>query len=249
MPHPHGAHPNVPPPNAQPGPALGILTRAPHPGTTKTRLARVIGNDAAAALATAMLQDTVQALHSHDWRTALFVEPGPALDAVRTLTGHPDALPQTAGDIGRRMQSAAATLFDDEHRPVVLVGTDIPALRATAIHDALRALAHNDADVVFGPAHDGGYYLIGLNQLRPGREARLFHHTIAWSTDHVLARSEAVAAAAGLRAVRIETLTDIDTAADLADLRARLNTPGDHGPAAGPRTRALAMAIDLPADD
>ena len=249
MPHPRAAHPNGSPPNAQPGPALGILTRAPQPGTTKTRLARIIGDDAAAALATAMLQDTVQALQSHDWRTVLFVEPGPAMDAVRTLTGHPDALPQTTGDIGRRMQSAAAALFNAGHRPVVLVGTDIPALSATAIHDALRALAHSDADVVFGPAHDGGYYLIGLNQLRPGHEARLFRHTIAWSTDQVLSRSEAVAEAASLRHVRIETLTDIDTAADLADLRARLNAPGDRSRPAGPRTRALAKTIVLPPDD
>jgi hypothetical protein len=217
-----------------PGPAVGILTRAPAPGRTKTRLARTIGDAAAVALATAMLQDTVEAVRDGPWRTALFVEPGEALGAVRSLTGHADALPQATGDIGARMRAAATALFAAGRAPVVLVGTDIPALGAAQVEAALDALA-DGSDVVFGSAADGGYYLLGLRRLRDDREGALFDPSIPWGGPDVLARSEAAAADARLRRARIETLHDIDTAADLADLRMRIGAAG----VAGPRTTVI----------
>ena len=221
-----------------PGPAVGILTRAPAPGRTKTRLARTIGDAAAVSLATAMLQDAVEALRAGPWRTVVFVEPGGAVDAVRSLTGHADALPQGAGDIGARMRAAGSALFDTGRAPVVLVGTDIPALGAAQVEAALDALAAG-SDVVFGPAADGGYYLLALRRLRDDREAALFTPAIPWGGPEVLARSEAAADAAGLRRARIETLRDIDTADDLADLRLRIGEAG----VAGPRTTSVVRSL------
>ena len=110
---------------------------------------------------------------------------------------------------------------------------------------ALGALgARPAADVVFGPAADGGYYLVGLRRMRDDREATLFDPSIPWGGPDVLARSQAAAAAAGLRSARVETLHDIDTAADLTHLRARLDGAGDSR-VAGRRTtggRAVARA-------
>lgn len=234
-----------------PTPAVGILTRAPAPGRAKTRLARTIGNAAAAELAAAMLHDTLAAVAPGPWRTALFVEPAGAVAELQVLTGHDDALPQAPGDLGARMQGAAATLLAAGHAPAILVGTDIPQLGvadsgAALVGEAIATL--RDADLVFGPAADGGYYLIGLNALRPGREPALFRPTIAWSSEHVLAQSQAIAAQVALRSRRLRTLSDIDTAADLASLRARLLAADDPGRVAGPRTRALVTTIDLPAD-
>ena len=223
-----------------PGPAVGILTRAPAPGRTKTRLARTIGDAAAVALATAMLRDTVEAIAAGPWRTVVFVEPAGAADAVRALTGHADVLPQAPGDIGARMRAAAAALFAAGAGPVTLVGSDIPALRASQVERALGALGPRPAaDVVFGPAADGGYYLVGLRRLRDDREATLFDPSIPWGGPDVLARSEAAAAAAGLRSARVETLHDIDTAGDLEDLRQRISEAG----VAGPRTTAMVRSL------
>ncbi|MDE2754537.1 MAG: TIGR04282 family arsenosugar biosynthesis glycosyltransferase [Gemmatimonadota bacterium] len=221
-----------------PRPAVGILTRAPAPGRTKTRLARTIGAAAAVSLATAMLQDAVEAVRAGPWRTVVFVEPGAEVDAVRSLASHADALPQGEGDIGARMRAAAMALFGAGRGPVVLVGTDIPSLGAAQVEAALDALAAGP-DVVFGPAADGGYYLLGLRRLRDDREGALFSAAIPWGGPDVLARSEAAAASAGLRAARIEMLRDIDTAADLEDLRLRIGEAG----VAGPRTTAVVRSL------
>ncbi len=226
-----------------PGPAVGILTRAPAPGRTKTRLARTIGDAATVALATAMLRDTVEAIAAGPWRTVVFVEPAGAVDAVRALTGHADVLPQAPGDIGARMRAAAAALLAAGAGPVTLVGSDIPALGASQVERALGALgARPAADVVFGPAADGGYYLVGLRRLRDDREATLFDPSIPWGGPDVLARSEAAAAAAGLRSARVETLRDIDTAADLEDLRLRIGEAGDSR-VAGPRATSVVRSL------
>ena len=227
-----------------PGPAVGILTRAPAPGRTKTRLARTIGDAAAVALATAMLRDTVEAIAAGPWRTVVFVEPAGGADAVRALTGHDDILPQAPGDIGARMRAAAAALLAAGAGPVTLVGTDIPALRVSQVERALAALgARPAADVVFGPAADGGYYLVALRRLRDDREATLFDPSIPWGGPDVLARSQAAAAAAGLRSARVETLHDIDTADDLADLRARIGRAAPGARVAGRRTTSVVRSL------
>ena len=96
---------------------------------------------------------------------------------------------------------------------------------------------------MFGPAADGGYYLVGLRRLRDDREATLFDPSIPWGGPDVLARSEAAAAAAGLRSARVETLHDIDTAADLVDLRARLDRTAPGARVAGRRTASVVRSL------
>ena len=236
---------------ASKGPAVGILTRAPQPGRTKTRLAAVIGDLAAADLATAMLQDTVEAVSGGSWHTALFVEPPQAIERIGRLLGprRPDLRAQSPGDIGARMHHAAATLLQEGWGPVVLVGSDIPGLGRTQITAALSALSEPHSptkpDAVFGPADDGGYFLVALRHLREGREADLFGTTIPWGTSAVLARSQAAAARAGLRIELLDAQNDIDTVADLVSLRARLVTPDTNVRLSGPRTQAVVARLDL----
>ena len=160
------------------------------------------------------------------------------MDAVRALTGHDDVLPQAPGDIGARMRAAAAALFADRAG----AGDAGRDRHPRAARGAGRAGAGGRwaprpaADVVFGPAADGGYYLVALRRLRDDREATLFAASIPWGGPAVLARSQAAAAAAGLRSARVETLHDIDTAADLTDLRARLDGAAPGARVAGRRT-------------
>lgn len=109
---------------------------------------------------------------------------------------------------------------------VVVVGSDIPALGPSQIDAALRALTSND--LVFGPARDGGYYLLGAADGFAAEFLPLFDDAaIPWSTDAVLSASLAVAAAERWRVGTIEPLTDVDTAADIGSLRAELDMEPD----------------------
>ena len=94
--------------------------------------------------------------------------------------------------------------------PVVIIGADIPGVTRTDIDAAFRALG--DADAVFGPAEDGGYWLIGLARGRRTAPAGLFNN-VRWSTVHALADTKASLGDA--RIAHVRTLRDVDTAEDL----------------------------------
>lgn len=96
--------------------------------------------------------------------------------------------------------------------PVVLVGSDIPRISRAHIAEAFRLLGN--ADAVFGPAQDGGYWLVGFKR-SPGRLAPF--HGVPWSTDKALA-----ATCENLKERKIAfaaTLSDVDTAEDLKSQR------------------------------
>ena len=197
---------------------MGVLTRYPEPGVGKTRLAGAIGEQAAHDLATAMLLDVCNSVRAAGLcHAALFVDPPERIDDAATLTGIADVRSQGAGDIGARMLTAARALGSDGYRPIVLVGSDVPLLDAARIHHALRALRR--ADVVFGPASDGGYTLVGMHEAQP---ALFENRTIEWGTSTVLDRSIAAASAAGLDYGLLPESFDVDTAADLERLREEL---------------------------
>ncbi|MEO5337464.1 MAG: DUF2064 domain-containing protein, partial [Magnetospirillum sp. WYHS-4] len=115
-------------------------------------------------------------------------------------------LRQGTGDLGRRMERTFRRLGP---APVAIVGTDIPDLRPRHVAAAFRALRHHDA--VFGPAADGGYWLVGLK----GRRALppLFPR-VRWSTDQALADSLA-SLPRGWKVAFLETLVDVDDGAAL----------------------------------
>jgi glycosyltransferase A (GT-A) superfamily protein (DUF2064 family) len=111
---------------------------------------------------------------------------------------------QGKGGIGQRMQR----IFDRNGRgPLIIVGTDIPFVTASVIADAFRRLA--SADAVFGPAEDGGYWLVGL-RCRPRRLAPFAN--VRWSTKHSL--GDTLENLTGHRVAFAKTLFDIDTVTD-----------------------------------
>lgn len=211
------------------------------PGRTKTRLATSIGHQAAAQLAEAMLLDAAETVrNAPGWHPTLFVEPPRWSDRLAALTGIEDARPQGRGSIGRRMLAAFNALVMDGYGPVVLVGADIPLLTADHLVAARAALL--EADVVFGPAADGGYYLVAM--WRP--VAALFADAlIEWGGTRVLANSEHTALARGMRIARLPMERDVDTGDDLAWLRGRLATLEERGEPV-PRRTAAALR-ELPA--
>lgn len=227
------------------GPAVGILTRYPERGVGKTRLAAAIGEEAAHRLARAMLLDVCETVRG----TALchptvFVDPAAAIDAAGELTGIPDVRAQAGGDIGERMLAAARALESDGYRPIILVGSDLPLLDSARIHHALRALRR--AEVVFGPASDGGYTLVGMQRSQPAlfEAPSSGEGAIEWSGPRVLEASIAAAERAGLSYGLLPESFDVDTGEDLERLREELARRELEGVALPRNTAAALEEID-----
>ena len=183
---------------------LVIFLRAPRLGRVKSRLAAGIGALAALRfyrLATARLLRRVA--RDRRWRCHVWITPDraarrPPWRAAVLWRG------QGGGDLGRRMARVFRTLPPG---PAVIIGSDIPAIRPAHIAASFRALGDHQA--VFGPAADGGYWLVGLRR-RPCLPRRLFER-VRWSSEHALADTLA-GLPKGLSVAWLETLEDVDDA-------------------------------------
>jgi rSAM/selenodomain-associated transferase 1 len=158
---------------------LVVFARAPALGTGKRRLARDIGDLAALRFERLMLARVLLRLgRDRRWHLRLAVTPDPALQRKRLWPRGIPIIGQGGGDLGERMQRALA-LYPPG--PAVLIGTDIPALGPSHIAAAFRLLGRYD--LVFGPAMDGGFWLIGAR--RSPRLPPLFGN-VRWSGPHAL---------------------------------------------------------------
>lgn len=176
-----------------------VFARAPRLGTVKRRLARDIGDRAALRFHTATLKALLRDLAAcRRFDVVLAVTPDRAVIRLPPRVARVD---QGRGDLGARMGRALR-----RYRRVALLGCDIPEAGTADLRAAFRALGA--ADAVFGPADDGGYWLIALGPRRPGD---LFGDA-RWSTEHALADT--------LRQFRhhrvgfIRPLADVDTVAE-----------------------------------
>jgi rSAM/selenodomain-associated transferase 1 len=203
---------------------VAVFARAPRPGHTKTRLIPALGAEGAAALYRAFLADTVRTAAKLEGAT---VELWAASEADREPLAelHPDAPVrlQPRGDLGERMEAAMADALS-RHDKALVVGSDVPTLPARRLGAAVAAL--EEADVVLGPAADGGYYLVGARGW-----ALAFGRGVRWSTRHALTDTLAAARAAGRRPTLLAPWYDVDTPEDLRLLRAHLAVRRDAAPA------------------
>jgi uncharacterized protein len=193
---------------------LGIFAKAPWPGQVKTRLAAETTPVWAAHVADIMLHETVQ-------RTA-------AMDAKRILVFAPDSAhsffeqefpglqlePQGDGDLGQRMQRFLEQQLHGEARQVVVLGTDSPTVPLSYFHQAFAML--DSADVVVGPATDGGYYLIGCSSHVPA-----IFEGIAWGGSSVF-EDTITRLPATCRLALLPPWYDVDTLADWHFMRAHV---------------------------
>jgi uncharacterized protein len=158
---------------------LVLFVRAPQLGTGKRRLARAIGDIATVRFEWAMLALLLRRLASdRRWRLRIAVTPDIARRRARRWRRGIEVIGQGRGDLGIRMRRAL-TLCPTG--PVVLVGADIPALAAHNVAAAFRLLGR--CDLVFGPAEDGGFWLVGAR--RP-RVVPMFEQ-VRWSGPYALA--------------------------------------------------------------
>jgi len=200
----------MPPSNTSPV-SIVILAKAPIPGFAKTRLIPAIGAHAAAVLQERLTERTVAtALAAGIGPVTLCCDPDATHDTfLKMVTRMKITLrPQPPGDLGTRMLAAVATSTG----PVLVIGTDCPALTEAHLRSAAMALRDGN-DVVLIPAERGGYVLLGMREAQP----RLFSN-IAWGGSSVLADTRARIVEQRLILVERPPLWDVDTEIDLARL-------------------------------
>ena len=193
---------------------LLIMAKYPEPGQVKTRLASSIGAQAASTLHRAFVLDLAARLQPLGLPTTWAYWPADA--PFTSLLPDARCLVQEGRDLGERMAHATAAVLAADPTPVLVLGTDSPHLPLAALDDAASALA-GEADVVLGPADDGGYWLVGLRAPSPG----LFER-IPWGDASVFADTLDRAAELGLCVHVAAGTFDIDEPDALEDLRALL---------------------------
>ena len=200
--------------------ALAIFAKTPLPGMVKTRLTPPLSLEEGADLYRCMLLDTVDRVRSlpvdtfifYDGDESFFRMSAPGVPLVRQ---HPEGL-------GGRLEKAFAALGSLGYGARVVIGTDAPDLPLAFIEEGFRLLEAG-SDVVFGPAEDGGYYLVALG----GAHGDLFRD-IPWSTPHVLDRSLERARESGLASALLPCWYDVDSYEDL--FRPGLSDPSNGAP-------------------
>ncbi len=191
--------------------ALIVMAKVPRPGAVKTRLSPPFSAFEAAALYACMLADTAEEMASlAGVRRYLFrAPPGAGGFDAAPFRGYA-IRPQSGGDLGTRMERAAAWAFRAGAARVAIVGADCPALAASRVREAFREIA-SGAAVVLGPSADGGFHLAALAAPVPS-----IFGGIAWGTASVLAAVAARCRAAGLPYALLRAERDVDTADDVA---------------------------------
>ncbi len=198
-------------------PVLLIFAREPLAGHVKTRLAAVLGAEAAATAYRELIDATMAyavAARTQGIVGAIEVwcTPDPASPYFRGLAEFHgiELRGQCEGDLGVRMSCAIADALT-RAPAAILIGTDCPAQGVAALAAAAAALA--DADVVLGPAEDGGFVLVGARI--PVR-----FDGVRWGTGHALPDTRATLAGARVRWVELPLSWDVDEPADLARWKA-----------------------------
>lgn len=191
---------------------LVIMLKEPRPGRVKTRLGRDIGMTNAAWWFRHQTARLLRQLQDPRWQMHLAVTPDREGMHSRVWPPHLIKRPQGTGSLGARM---GRMLRGPQQGPVCVIGADIPGIRRHHIARAFRALGAHDA--VFGPAPDGGYWLIGLKNARPA-PLPLFEN-VRWSSAHALA--DTVATIPDFRIAFVDSLRDVDSLVDL-----RMTTEG-----------------------
>jgi rSAM/selenodomain-associated transferase 1 len=188
-----------------------IMVKEPRPGRVKTRLGQGIGLTASAWWFRHQCRALLRRIEDPRWQVVLAVAPDTQGLSSRIWPAHLPRLAQGSGDLGARM---ARILHGFPAGPVCIIGADIPGITRARVAEAFAALG--DYEAVFGPAPDGGYWLIGMKRVR--RPAPGILKGVRWSSEHALADSAAslgIGSLGAARIARVATLRDVDTVDDL----------------------------------
>jgi uncharacterized protein len=207
---------------------LVIMAKAPKPGIVKTRLAQSLPLPAVTALYRCLLDDTMALAQSLGSVEVAIMCPASDVDDLACVAGDAVRVVAQKGEgLAAGLTSVFAHFTAAGQRRVVAFNSDSPHLPASVLESAFKALTAYD--VVVGPTHDGGYYLVGAKATHPG----LFNGH-GMGTTNALETLLARARTLGLSVRLTDPFYDIDVAADLIRLTAELQL----APARAPRTTA-----------
>jgi uncharacterized protein len=188
---------------------LVVMAKEPRAGRVKSRLAASVGMPEATRFYRVTLARLLRRIgRDPRWTTVLAVSPDTAVRQPLWPVGVA-VIGQGSGDLGERMQAIIDRLPPG---PAIIVGSDIPGIEARHIADAFNLLGRHD--VVFGPAEDGGYWLVGMKR-RPHVPA--IFDGVPWSTRHAL--KDTLKNCVGLSAGFAATLADVDRRKDWREWR------------------------------
>ena len=192
------------------GRRLVVMVKEPVAGRVKSRLAQDIGDVRAVSFYRTVLRNVLsRVVQPYRWQTYLAIAPKSALGS-NAWPEHLMRVYQGEGDLGHRMQ---AIMDGMPPGPVVIIGSDIPGIRANDVAAAFQELGSHDA--VLGPSPDGGYWLVGLK--RTPKVCRIFEG-VRWSHKETL--NDTVEVMRSLRVGFVEMLDDVDTGKEYRQLRA-----------------------------
>lgn len=185
-----------------------VFTRNPKLGKVKTRLAKTIGDEAALNIYNFLLNHTEIILRSLECDKAVYYSEKIRESDIWDKSIYQKHL-QEGDHLGLKMQNSFVHAFKNGYKKVVIVGSDLYDLKAKHIQDAFSQLDQND--VVIGPAHDGGYYLLGMKNLH----SNIFSNK-NWGTQTVL--QDTLQDLKHLDVHLLEELNDIDVYEDIKNI-------------------------------
>lgn len=189
-----------------------LMLKAPIKGFVKTRLALEIGDERALEVYRWMGRKTLETVPKN-WSIQVSYTPDSATSLMKNWLGEEmDFRPQGEGDLGIRMFRAYRSENNTTGLASVFLGGDCPALSSEILKEAERSL--NEADVVIGPASDGGYYLIGMK-----KPYRSLFENMPWGEDSVLEKTLQGAGSEGVSTKLLPELADVDDLESLISQR------------------------------
>ncbi len=196
--------------------ALIIFTRVPVPGHTKTRLMPYFNGNQCAGLHRAMLMDINNESKALSIDRFIFYTPEDSQGELQKIFGGEVFYEKQQGsDLGEKMENALEAVLEKGYESCVLIGTDVPEISNGELVAAFTKL--NNADVVFGPTLDGGYYLVGMKSLQKS----VFHNQ-SYGHNSVLENTLAALEEDKLKVDFVKELSDIDTKEDIYIFRNRI---------------------------
>jgi hypothetical protein len=205
---------------------LVIMAKAPSPGAVKTRLTSSLPVQAATAFYRCLLDDTLGLAASLGNVHVAIMCPHSDVDELAQLAGNEASVVAQKGEgLAAGLTSVFAHFAEDHQRRTIAFNSDSPHLPRSVLEDAFEMLAAHD--VVVGPTHDGGYYLVGAKASHPTLFARDGMGTSS-ALETLLSRARALALSVGFAV----PFYDVDVAEDLTRLAAELRLT----PTRAPRT-------------
>src|SRR3954454_24816134 len=214
--------------SSSPDRVLVIMAKAPRPGAVKTRLTPGLSPEAVIRFYRCLLEDTLALARSlGDVEVAIMCPESDVSDLAQLAGSEARVVAQKGEGLAAGLTSVFAHFAEGHQRRTIAFNSDSPHLPRSVLEDAFETLAAHD--VVVGPTHDGGYYLVGANAFHPTLFARDGMGTSS-ALDRLLSRARALHLSIGLA----EPFYDIDVADDLTRLAEELRL----APARAPRTAA-----------